>query len=144
MKALRSLGKTLALSGFGLAGIAGCSDDTTYSYFAVDIALNDMADADFLARISSCGVNVEGADTDFSPITICQVGAIRDRNLGTVEYSTVETSGTLRFKVTVLDVAGKTLAEGTSNDVAIAGGALTRASVTVVPLPSALMRPTQM
>jgi hypothetical protein len=145
MKALRSLGKTLALAGIGLGGIAGCSDDTTYSYFAVDVALNDMADADFLDRIATCGVNVEGADTDFSPISICQPGAVRDRKLGTVEYSTVETTGTLRFKVTVKDVAGMTLAEGTSNDVPITSGALTRASVTVVPLPAALMpRPTQM
>ena len=147
MKRLRSFGKTLALAGVGLAGIGlgGCSDDTTYSYFAVDIALNDMADADFLDRISSCGVNVEGADTDFAPISICQTGAVRDRKLGTVEYSTVETTGTLRFKVTIKDVAGMTLAEGTSNDVPITSGALTRTSVTVVPLPSALMpRPTQM
>jgi hypothetical protein len=145
---LRSLCKTLALAGAGLAGVAGfggCGDDTTYSYFAVDIELNDMANPDFLDRISTCGVNVEGADTDFSPIPTCATGAVRDRKLGTVEYSTVEKSGTLRFRVTVKDVAGMTLAEGTSNDVPITSGALTRASVTVVPLPSALApRPTQM
>jgi hypothetical protein len=148
MKALGRLGKTLALAGIGLAGLAGpagCEDDTKYSYFAVDVALNDMADADFLARIASCGVNVEGADTDFAPIVSCQPGAIRDRKLGTVEYSTVETSGTVRFKVTVKDIAGMTLAEGTSSDVPVTSGAVTRASVTVVPLPAALMpRPTQM
>ena len=148
MKALGRLGKTLALAGIGVAGLAGlggCEDDTKYSYFAVDVALNDMADADFLARIASCGVNVEGADTDFAPIGVCQPGAVRDRKLGTVEYSTVETSGTVRFKVTVKDIAGMTLAEGTSSDVPITSGAVTRASVTVVPLPAALMpRPTQM
>ncbi len=151
MKALGRLGKTLALAGIGVAGLAGigglsgCEDDTKYSYFAVDVALNDMADADFLARIASCGVNVEGADTDFAPIGVCQAGAVRDRKLGTVEYSTVETSGTVRFKVTVKDIAGMTLAEGTSSDVPITSGAVTRASVTVVPLPAALMpRPTQM
>jgi hypothetical protein len=141
------LGRTLALAGLGLAGIggvSGCEDDTQYSYFAIDVALNDMADADFLARIASCGVNVEGADTDFSSISICQAGAVNDRKLGTVEYSTVETTGTLRFKVTVKDVAGMPLAEGTSTDVPITSGSLTRASVTVVPLPGALMRPTQM
>jgi hypothetical protein len=151
MRARGRLGKALALAGMGLAGLAGigglssCGDDTTYSYFAVDVALNDMADADFLARIASCGVNVEGADSDFAPIASCQPGAIRDRKLGTVEYSTAESSGSVRFKVTVKDIAGMTLAEGTSSDVPITSGSVTRASVTVVPLPAALMpRPTQM
>jgi hypothetical protein len=145
MTSIRRLGQTLALVGLGLAGIAGCEDDTKYSYFAVDVALNDMADADFLARIASCGVNVEGADTDFSPIAVCSPGAIRDRKLGTVEYSTVETTGTVRFKVTVKDIAGMTLAEGLSNDVPVTSGAVTRATVTIVPLPAALApRPTQM
>jgi len=145
MSSIKGLVKLLAVSGLGLAGVAGCGDDTQYSYFSVDVALNDMADADFLARIATCGINVEGADTDFSPIPVCAPGAIRDRRLGTVEYSTVETTGTVTFKVTVKDVAGMTLGEGTSNQVPVTSGSLTKATVTVVPLPAALMpRPQQM
>ena len=57
----------------------------------------------------------------------------------------MESTGTVRFKVTVKDIAGMTLAEGTSNDVPVTSGAVTRATVTVVPLPAALApRPTQM
>jgi hypothetical protein len=134
-----ALARTLALGGLSLSTLAGCEDDTKYGYFAVDVTLNEQADADFLARIASCGANVEGADIDFAPINTCIAGQVRSRMLGTFEFSTAETSGNVHFRVTVKDIAGMTLAEGVSPDVPINVGQVTRTSVTVVPLPSALM-----
>lgn len=128
----------LGLAGLGLLATAGCEDDTKYAYFTVNVTIGDAADQDFLARIATCGANVEGADADFSPLA-CSPGSVRNHQLGTFEWSTSETAGNVRFRVTLKDIAGMDLATGTSADVPIVSGQNTTTSVVAVPLPAALM-----
>jgi hypothetical protein len=130
----RLLGATLAL-----VGVAGCESDVKYGYFAVKVTLADTMPAEVLARINSCGVNVEGDDTDFSALN-CSLGKVTSRELGTFEWSTTST-GKVRFLVTIKDVTGKDLAIGMSPDQNIVPNGTVMAFVEAAPTAEALKPP---
>ena len=127
---------SLALGGLGLLAASGCEDDTKYAYFSVRVTIAEPADAIFLARIARCGANVEGADSDFASLACAPA---RSRDLGTFEWSTAETMGNVRFRVTLSDGIGTVLGEGVSTDVPIVIGATTPATVVVTPVPPMTM-----
>jgi hypothetical protein len=128
----------LPLSGALLLS-AGCSEDPSYSYFRVDVTLDHAATTypPYFDRIIACGANVEGSDIDFAPLS-CRPGGPDGTQLGTFEWSTTATKGTVRFVVTVKDLAGHEIGRGTSSDVNIVSNGTANASVTVIPDPEAL------
>ena len=134
-----------ALAGLGLVASAwlgaGCQSDTSYSYFSVKVVIADTPappPAEYLARITSCGVNVDGDDVDFAPLNCTAGGPINSRELGSFEWSTTAT-GTVHFTVNIKDVAAKVIGTGTSADVAIVQGANVTATVVVTPDPKELL-----
>jgi hypothetical protein len=143
MRALRGFGgvpRTGKLLGAALAllGVAGCESDVKYGYFSVKVTMADTATPEILARINSCGVNVEGDDIDFSALD-CSLGHV-SKEVGTFEWSTTST-GTVRFLVTVKDVTGKDLGTGMSPDQRIVPDGTVPAVVVVNPTPEALKPP---
>ncbi|HEY0708038.1 MAG TPA: hypothetical protein VGG33_14640 [Polyangia bacterium] len=123
-----------ALALLGL-GVAGCEEDVNYGYFAVTVKIAETATPDYLSRVASCGVNVEGADSDFTSLG-CQMGQV-NLNLGTFEWSTNET-GVVRFVVRLTDITGTEIGIGNSGDVTIVPGGTVPANVVVTPSEAAL------
>lgn len=119
-----------------LAGAAGCENDVNYGYFSVKVTLADTMPEEVLARISSCGANVEGDDLDFAPLD-CRLGQVNSRDIGTFEWSTSST-GTVRFRITVKDITGKDLALGVSGDQRIVPGGTVPVTVEATPTEEAL------
>jgi hypothetical protein len=133
---IRGLLATAVLGGT-LLGALGCGESVIYAYFAVDVTIDESANFDFLNRISSCSVVVEGPRQDQGNLN-CIKGAIKDHRLGKFEYSTSASSGSVRFTVVLRDLNGRELARGTSDSVRIVPDELVNASVLVKPLPEAL------
>jgi hypothetical protein len=134
-----SLG-ALLLGATALAGAAGCGESVTFAYFEVDVTVDQTADREFLGRITSCGVEVDGPHKHSGDLR-CQRGAIQDHKLGKFEYSTSASSGTVTFTVVLKDLNGKDLARGQSDPVTIVPNKTTQAQVLVKPLPEALEPP---
>jgi hypothetical protein len=135
----RIQGGKLLGAALALVGMAGCESDVKYGYFAVKVTLADTMPTEVLARINSCGVNVEGDDADFSPLN-CSLGKVTSRELGTFEWSTTST-GKVRFLVTIKDVTGKDLAVGMTPDQNIVPNGTVVASVEATPTAEALKPP---
>jgi hypothetical protein len=133
---------TLVAAGAGALATAGCEDDTKYSYVRVTVTLNEQVTPYYLGRIYSCGANVMGADDDFGPLA-CPPGGVTGRQLGSFEWSSLQTSGTVTFLVTVKDPAGMEIGRGQSGPVVLVPETkdpLTT-EVIVIPDPKALMPP---
>ena len=118
---------------------AGCESDVKYGYFAVKVTLAENTTPEIMARINSCGVNVEGDDSDFSPLD-CSLGKVTSRELGTFEWSTTST-GKVRFNVVVKDAVGKDLGLGASADQMIVPNGTVMTFVEVKPTAEALKPP---
>jgi hypothetical protein len=132
----RRLPRAAALCLGGLAALAlpACSQPIDYGYFAVKVSVDPSADAEFLAAIATCGVNVEGADVDFGSLS-CAEGRFTRHELGTFEWSTDTASGNVKFTVTLKNSVGRVVGTGTSSEAAIAPGMTVPSSVLVIPLP---------
>jgi hypothetical protein len=122
-----------------LLSASGCESDVKYGYFAVKVTLADTTTPEIMARINSCGVNVEGADSDFSALP-CTLGGVTSRDLGTFEWSTTS-MGAVRFKITIKDATGKDLALGTSPDQNIVPNGTVMTFVEAKPTEEALKPP---
>jgi hypothetical protein len=128
---------TVALA-LGAMGLAGCEEDINYGYVAVKVTIADTATPYYLDRVSACGVNVEGADSDFTTLN-CQMGRV-SKDIGTFEWSTNET-GVVRFVVRLTDITGTEVGTGDSGDVNIVPGQMISAMVVVTPKETALQPP---
>ncbi len=126
-----------ALGGLTLLALPACSEPIDYGYFAVKVTVDAPADADYLARIAACGVNVDGVDVDFGSLA-CAENRFTQRELGTFEWSTNTPGGTVEFTVTLKSIIGRVLGTGKSAPVAISPGNTVEASVLVTPAPDAL------
>jgi hypothetical protein len=132
-------GKLLAgLGAMAMMGVSGCEEDNEFAYFKVRATLSENADAAFLDRVASCGVNVvsgtDGRLLDFAPIS-CAAGQVRSRELGLIDWSTAETTGKVRFVVIVKDVGTREIAKGMSADFDIRTNATTEGTMQVDRLP---------
>lgn len=112
---------------------SGCEDDVTYSYFRVKVLL-DTTDIDyaFIKTVFGCAVVVQtphGSDTaDFR----CPTDVVED--LGTFDYSTSITSGSVTFSVWFTDINVRQIAKGVSAPMPIAQGQTTEGQVVVMKL----------
>ena len=137
----RFLARALMTAGaLGLCALPACQDEVDYGYVSVKVLVDSSADADYLGRIASCGVNVDGADVDFSSLA-CAEGRFSRHELGTFEWSTDTSAGSVQFTVTLKDAGWDVLGTGTSTPVSISPGKTVETSVMVVPAPGTLMPP---
>jgi hypothetical protein len=94
-----------------LLGASGCSEETTYSYFTIAMSWDPALEPEFLARVSACGLVVEGSDYDQITVPCVDNGQVI-KNLGAADFSTSESSGQLTFTLNVLDLNQKLMAKG--------------------------------
>jgi hypothetical protein len=138
---LRSRLLTGGLGALALMGGAGCEENTDFAYFKVRATLAGQVDAAFLEQVASCGVNVvsgtDGRLLDFAPFATsrCTQGQVRSADLGLIDWSTAETSGTVRFVVVVKNSATREIAKGMSAPFEIRPNATTEGTVQVDRLP---------
>ncbi len=86
---------------------AGCTEDVSYGYFLVNVTVSPTAPQEFQDRIAVCGVSVLDAngmviDNDNMPCAKCTVTG---HKIGLIDWSTNRKSGSVRFVVTVNDLA---------------------------------------
>jgi hypothetical protein len=113
----------------GLSALA-CEKPVTYSYFKVTVTLDPITiDEDFIQRINSCGVVVEGPREVMADLT-CTKGTVK-RNLGVFDYSTAAKKGAVRFVVILKDVGQNVIARGESVELGIVPNVSTPATVLV-------------
>ena len=116
-KVIRPLGAAL-LAVVAPFALSGCADDTTYTYFAVEVSIDRASvDDDERRTIASCSLTVSGDDEDAAALP-CAPNRV-EYKLGTADYSTDKESGTLRFKVIMRNLKDEVVAEGESQPVAI-------------------------
>ena len=140
LRMIRLPHRWLGMGAAALLTLAGCEEDNKFSYFKVSVNVNPSANAEFLARIAACGVNVvdtSGNVLDFASIS-CAEGQVRNHALGVVDWSTAEPR-TVRFIVTLKDRATREIAKGTSADLSVGANATVTGSLQVDPLPDPVM-----
>jgi hypothetical protein len=127
---LKSLVRFLSL--MGLVALSACGSEVTYSYFNVKVDIDQATVNDDLRRkIASCGFIVSGDDYGQVTLNNCELMRV-PYNLGTVDFSTSRSRGTLQFKAVMWGLNREVLAEGTSVAVAIVPNSTTNTSVLAV------------
>jgi len=135
---MRRVALILAL---GLGAACGSGDDRTYSYFQVAVKVDRATvPEDLLDLVAFCHVEAttpRGMDT--SDLR-CQRRAI-PYDLGTFEYSTTLTQGTVGFRVLLKGINANLLAQGESAPLDILAGRVTDITVEVKGVPGAMREP---
>jgi hypothetical protein len=113
-------------------GLAGCDKTVAYSYFNVNVTLDRTTiDDELLDLVSACGVVVTLDDGTTRTGDLHCVRHSLGTNLGTFQYTTSRTSGSLQFRVTMLSYWGAELANGESATVGIAPSSTTSVDMVV-------------
>lgn len=119
----------LATASFGAAAaMVGCSDDTEYAYFSINVKLSPAIDDDTRRTIAACSLTVEGDDTDFVALP-CRLNGV-PYEVGTAEFSTNKTRGQLKFVAVMRNLNSEIIAQGESPLVAIVPNMLTATTIT--------------
>lgn len=122
--------------------LAGCSGDVTYTYFNVAVTLDQemVMDEELMELIAGCAALAETPErTDSATLRCVRGGLMMD--LGTFQYTTTLTSGSIKFTVVMSGINNNPLARGESAPVGIAPGKTISASLVVKPIPGAPRRP---
>jgi hypothetical protein len=113
-------------------GLASCDKTVAYSYFNVNVTLDRTTiDDELLDLVSACGVLVTFDDGTTHTGDLHCVRHSLGTNLGTFQYTTSRTSGSLKFKVTMDSYWGAELAHGESATVGIAPSSTTSVDLVV-------------
>ena len=110
----------LALAGVTLGGLAGCGQT---DYFAVQVTIPSTVSSGNLQQINRCEVMASGAVSDDFALSRAVCGpdtsytnlekdSNGDNILGTFEYGTTKTSGTITFKILLKDGSANTIGQG--------------------------------
>ncbi|HEX3696843.1 MAG TPA: hypothetical protein VH374_15800 [Polyangia bacterium] len=129
MKSFLRPGRVWGVALFLLAvlGAAGCD---TYSYFDIHVTLTDAFDTPTRAMINTCHVFVTGAATSDATLNKCSPPAAND--VGTFDYSTFASSGTVTFTLKAYSGAGEVTEIGEGKvSVPIASGSTAKGELTV-------------
>jgi hypothetical protein len=129
-------GATAALLAGALLAASGCEENVNYGYFLVDVAVAQTAPRDFLDRIAVCGVTVVDGDgnTIAEDSLKCPKCSVATHRIGTIDWSTNRKGGTVKFVVTVNDIANdpnKVLGRGESGPLNIMPNGQVRGNVEV-------------
>jgi hypothetical protein len=121
----------------GLANlVAGCANDVTYTYVDVHVTIDEQSiPATQLFHVTSCEFHVEGADMS-SPANIRCPENMVSYDVGTFQWTSEATSGTLNFIVQIFDPNLVVIGEGTSS-VPVSPGKHLQTAITVVAVPQA-------
>jgi hypothetical protein len=122
----------------------GCDRDVTYSYFDVGVTLDrtsaDPIDDELLAVVEGCAAVAENGDRRETADLHCVRGSI-PTDLGTFQYTTKQTTGTVTFSVTLKSYWGAIVARGESPPIGIVPGNKVMTSLVVKALPNAPRSP---
>jgi len=112
----------VALLGLTAAGLTGCGQT---DYFAVEVTIAPNISSGTLQEIAQCEIQTSGAvsdQTDFvlnysvcgpdTNYTNLNKDSNGDNVLGTFEYGTTKTSGTVHFKILLKDGSRNTIGQG--------------------------------
>lgn len=111
----------LALAALLAAGLA-CTNRPSYSYTDVSVVVDPAVTKDQLVQIISCEMRVTGAETSDVVGLRCPMTKVMT-NIGSLQWTSKTTTGSLQFQVTVFDANHDPLGDGTSDPVALAPGA---------------------
>ena len=110
----------LSVLSLSLLGAAGCGQD---SYFEVSVSvMNTLPFADCVSKVSSCEVNVSGADSAFFTLSSSVCMGPTGLSLGKFQFTTDKESGNVTFGLVLKDGSGKKLGEGSVSGPIKAGG----------------------
>jgi hypothetical protein len=118
----------------GLALLASaCSKDVNYGYVDVDVTADEVTiNTNRLYLVTSCEFVVMGADENGEPFGLpCRENNV-SRHVGTFQWTSRATAGTLQFTVTLFDANHDPLGTGTSDPVPVSPGKHQATSVLVV------------
>jgi hypothetical protein len=114
--------------------VSGCKDEVTFSYFSIKVDIDPVTvEDDQLVLVRDCLMEVEGDDRDQESLP-CALGFV-DYDLGTADFSTNVTEGTLTFKVTLFDLNRRPVAVGSTAPLTIEEGETVSSSILVKILP---------
>ena len=125
--------------GLGIAAVAlalglggACGNTVSYTYVDVDVEVDTASlDATHLFLVTRCEFTVSGADETSSGVGLpCRENNVRPR-VGTFQWSSEATSGSLQFTVNLFDANRVVLGSGTSDPVAVSPGKHLTTSVLV-------------
>lgn len=121
----------LALLGLTAGGLTGCGQT---DYFAVAVTIAPNISSGTLQQIAQCEINTSGAVSDQTVFalsssvcggdtTYTNLDRDHDGNnvLGTFEYGTTKTSGTVHFKILLKDGSRNTIGQGDADGTVASG-----------------------
>jgi hypothetical protein len=118
-----------------LLGLAatGCGKAVSYTYVDVEVNVDTASlDATHLFLVTACELFVSGADVSSSGTGLpCRENNVPP-HVGTFQWSSEATSGTLEFTVKMFDANREVLGSGTSEPVAVMPGKRLETSVLVL------------
>lgn len=123
----------LAAAGVAALLLGGCTEEVTYSYFEVNVAVDRASvDMETLAKVAYCAMYVKdpaGSTIAMSNLP-CQRGTVAFE-YGKVGWSTKRTSGQVVFSVLMQDFNFITLAQGESGAITVVPNQTTPAALLV-------------
>jgi len=116
---------------------AGCEKNSTYTYFNIDVTLDQRTISnDLLDTISACAaLAATPMRTDTADLR-CMRHKIQP-HLGTFQYTTSLTSGAITFSVIMTSFDGTQVAQGQTAPIGIVPGGTTSGSIMVEAIPGA-------
>jgi hypothetical protein len=132
-------GRALALVALGL-GLGSCDKKVDYSYFNVNVTVDRTTFTDeLLDLVSACGASatLDDGRVDLGDLRCVRHKVADGNSLGTFQYSTSRTTGSVKFKVTLTSYWGADLGTGESSTVGIASNSTTTVDLVVKALPDA-------
>lgn len=111
----------------------GCTKDTNYTYVDVDVTVDEPTiNNSLLYLVTSCEFVVMGVDENPQVFGLpCRENNV-PRHVGTFQWTSTATSGTLQFKVTLFNANHDPIGDGTSDPVAVSPGKHLATSVLIV------------
>jgi hypothetical protein len=119
-----------------LALLPACDKPVTYSYFLVHAKLDATVDFELINRIAACAVVAKTPVREDSADLGCKQHFIAN-DLGTFEYTTSLTSGTIKFTLIANDPNGVLLATGETTALDIQAGKTVMAELVGTATPGA-------
>lgn len=119
-----------------------CDEEVTYTYINVAVTLDGemVMDDELMQAIAGCAAIAETPQRMDSADLRCVRGQLT-ANLGTFQYTTTLSSGSVKFTVIMKGINDNALAQGSSEPVGIVPGQTISANLLVKAIPGAPRRP---
>ena len=135
--------RALTLAALALV-LGSCDKKVDYSYFNVNVTVDRTSlDDELLDLVSACGASatLDDGRVDLGDLRCVRHAVVNGNSLGTFQYTTTRTSGSVTFKVTLDSYWGAELGTGQSKTVGIAPNSTTSVDLVVSAVPDAPRMP---